>query len=138
GRSFLAVTCLLSIPIFVFTAMLFVLFPRVGLSLLLMNRGHSPRMIGFSPRVDLGEVGVLRSDPPLAMRIEIPDMPEPPPPRITLHLRGTALDSYDGRAWSQSETFKRPADTDGGLIAIESYPDRAVDRLMRVELEPID
>ncbi len=72
GRSFLAVTCLLSIPIFVFTALLFVLFPRVGLSLLLMNRAHAGRMIGFSGRVDLGEVGVLRSDPALAMRIEIP------------------------------------------------------------------
>jgi protein-glutamine gamma-glutamyltransferase len=138
GRSFLAVTCLLSIPIFVFTGLLFVLFPRVGLSLLLMNRGHSPRMIGFSPRVDLGEVGVLRSDPALAMRIEIPELPDPPPARITLHLRGTALDGYDGRAWSQTESFKRPAESDSGDIAIENFPNKGSDRLMRIELEPID
>ena len=138
GRSFLAVTCLLSIPIFAFTALLFVLFPRVGLSLLLMNRGHAGRMIGFSGRVDLGEVGVLRSDPTLTMRIEIPSLPDPPPPRLTLHLRGTALDSYDGRAWSQSETWKRPSETDAGLIPIERYPDTAVDKVMRADLEPID
>jgi len=138
GRSFLAVTCLLSIPIFVFTAALFVAFPRVGLSLLLLNRGHADRMVGFSGRVDLGEVGLLRSDPALAMRVEIPNLPDPPPPRITLHLRGTALDSYDGRAWSQSETRKANAESDAGLVQIEKYPDPAMDAVMRIDLEPID
>ncbi len=137
GRSFLAVTCLISIPIFIFTALLFVLFPRVGLSLLLMNRPHTGRMIGFSPHVDLGEVGVLRSDPTLAMRVEIPDLPEPPPARWPLHLRGTALDAYDGRAWSQSESWKRPTEADGGVISL----DRAVspdDKVMHIDLEPIE
>ena len=138
GRSFLAVTCLLSIPIFAFTAVLFVIFPRVGLSLLLLNRGHTPRMIGFSGKVDLGVVGVLRSDPKLAMRVELPDLPNPPPPRVTLHLRGTALDAYDGRSWAQSETYKRPAEVDAGLIPIERYPDAAMDPVMRLDLEPID
>ena len=140
GRSFLAVTCLLSVPIFVFTALLFILFPRVGLSFLLMNRGHAGRMIGFSGRVDLGDVGVLRSDPTLAMRVEVPDLPDPPPPRLTLHMRGTALDAYDGRAWSQSETgLRRPADSDAGLIALaEHFPDAQVEKVMRVDLEPID
>ncbi|MFO0763156.1 MAG: transglutaminaseTgpA domain-containing protein [Byssovorax sp.] len=137
GRSFLAVTCLLSIPIFLFTALLFVLFPRVGLSLLLMNRGHAGRMIGFSGHVDLGEVGVLRSDPTLAMRVEMPDMTEPPPARVTLHLRGTALDSYDGRAWSQSLTLRHAAETDAGLIPIERYP-YPDEKVMRIDLEPID
>ncbi|WP_438040331.1 transglutaminaseTgpA domain-containing protein [Sorangium sp. So ce128] len=138
GRSFLAVTCLLSVPIFAFTALLFVIFPRVGLSLLLLNRGHTGRMIGFSGKVDLGAVGVLRSDPKLAMRVEIPELPEPPPPRLTMHLRGTALDAYDGRTWTQSEMFKRPAESDGGLVPIERYPDPAVDPVMRIDLEPID
>ncbi|WP_437528331.1 transglutaminaseTgpA domain-containing protein [Sorangium sp. So ce726] len=138
GRSFLAVTCLLSIPIFVFTALLFVIFPRVGLSLLLLNRGHTGRMIGFSGKVDLGAVGVLRSDPKLAMRVEIPELPEPPPPRLTMHLRGTALDAYDGRTWTQSETFKRPTESDAGLVPIERYPDPAVEPVMRIDLEPID
>jgi transglutaminase-like putative cysteine protease len=137
GKSFLAVTCLLSIPIFLFTAILFVLFPRVGLSLLLMNRAHAGRMIGFSGKVDLGEVGVLRTDPTLAMRVEIPDLPEPPPPRITLHMRGTALDSYDGRTWTQSESWKRPAEVDSGVLSIEQVV-APNDKVMRIDLEPID
>jgi transglutaminase-like putative cysteine protease len=137
GRSFLAVTCLLSIPIFLFTAVLFVLFPRVGLSLLLMNRPHAGRMIGFSGKVDLGEVGVLRNDPTLALRIELPGVVEPPPPRVTLHLRGTALDSYDGRAWTQSESWKRPAESDTGVISLQSVV-APEDKVMRIDLEPID
>ena len=40
GKGFLATTCLLSVPIFLFTAGLFVLFPRVGLSLLLLNHSQ--------------------------------------------------------------------------------------------------
>jgi transglutaminase-like putative cysteine protease len=138
GRSFLAVTCLLSIPIFLFTALLFVLFPRVGLSLLLMNRGHAGRMIGFSGHVDLGEVGVLRSDPTLAMRVELPDLADPPPPRVTLHLRGTALDGYDGRSWTQSQSLRHAAETDAGLIPIERYPFPSDEKVMRIDLEPID
>src|SRR4051794_38204193 len=91
GRGFLATTCLLSVPIFFFTAALFVAFPRVGLSLLLLNHPRSGRMVGFSDHVDLGEVGVLRSDPSIALRFYVADLPEPPPARITLRLRGTAF-----------------------------------------------
>lgn len=138
GKGFLAVTCLLSIPIFLFTALLFIAFPRVGLSILLVSRQTGGRMVGFSNRVDLGEVGVLRSDPTLAMRVEIPDLPDPPPTRLALHLRGTALDAYDGRTWSQSITMKRPAENDGGILPLERFPDPASDRVMRIELEPID
>ena len=102
GKPFLAFTCLLSVPIFVFTALLFVLFPRVGLSLLLLNHSRPERMIGFSDKVDLGGVGKLRSDPTIAMRVEYPDLPAKPPQRLALYLRGTAFDRYDGRSWSRT------------------------------------
>jgi protein-glutamine gamma-glutamyltransferase len=139
GRTFLGVTCLLSIPIVIFTALLFILFPRVGLSLLLLNRNHSGRYVGFSGRVDLGEVGVLRSDPTLAMRIEMPNLGEKPPERIPLHLRGTALDAYDGRTWTQSENWKRPADTEATILPLDDHwPDSKLDPIMKVDLEPID
>lgn len=139
GKTFLAVTCLLSIPILLFTAVLFVIFPRVGLSLLFFSRGHAGRMIGFSNRVDLGEVGVLRSDPTLAMRVEIPNLPEQPPVRLSLHLRGTALDAYDGRTWTQSDSGpKRPAEVELGIIPFENNPDTGLDPVMRIDLEPID
>ena len=139
GRTFLGVTCLLSIPIVIFTAMLFILFPRVGLSLLLLNRSHSGRFVGFSGRVDLGEVGVLRSDPTLAMRIEMPDMGDKPPERIPLHLRGTALDAYDGRTWTQSENWKRAAETEAMIIPLDDrWPDSKLDPIMKIDLESFE
>jgi len=138
GKGFLVATCLLSIPIFLFTALLFVAFPRVGLSFLLLNRNLATRQIGFSPRVDLGEVGVLRDNPALAMRVEIPGTPDSPPERIALHLRGTALDHYDGRAWSQSLTTRRPSEPEAAVVAIDHPVDLGADPVMRIDLEPID
>ncbi len=139
GRTFLGVTCLLSIPIVIFTALLFILFPRVGLSLLLLTRHPSGRYVGFSPRVDLGEVGVLRSDPTLALRIEMPNMGDKPPERIPLHLRGTALDAYDGRTWTQSENFKRQAEMEAAITPLDDrWPDSKLDPIMKIDLESID
>ncbi|MBX3204557.1 MAG: DUF3488 domain-containing protein [Labilithrix sp.] len=139
GRGFLATTCLLSVPIFLFTAALFILFPRVGLSLLLLNHRNGDRMIGFSDRVDLGEVGAIRDVPALALRFDVEDLPEPRPAKLTLRLRGTAFDKYEGRRWvrTQSKTYA------GGLksndmLPIARKPDTARDRKITIELEPIE
>ena len=138
GRSFLGATCLLSVPIFLFTAALFVLFPRVGLSLLLLNHPRSGRMVGFSDHVDLGEHGALRSDPSIALRFEVSDLPEPPQPRLTLRLRGTAFDSYDGRAWKRTLVERQPAFHGSDVYPLYRYPDPARDRKVTIDLEPID
>jgi transglutaminase-like putative cysteine protease len=138
GRPFLLITCLLSIPIFLFTATLFVLFPRVGLSLMLLRQQSPERMIGFSDRVDLGGVGKLRSDPTLAMRVEYPNLPPDPPARLALYLRGTAFDRYDGRSWSRTHSYRRAAEAQGPVVPIYRYPNPAVDRSLAIDLEPID
>jgi protein-glutamine gamma-glutamyltransferase len=138
GRTFLGVTCLLALPILLFTTTLFLVFPRVGLSLLLLRREHGGRMVGFSDRVDLGGVGTLRDDPTIALRVDVTDLPEPPPERVTLYLRGTAFDAYDGRAWSRTEARRDEARRETGQIVIERRGDPARDRLLRMDLEPID
>jgi transglutaminase-like putative cysteine protease len=138
GRQFLASTCLLSLPIFIFTAALFVLFPRVGLSLLLLNHPRPGRMVGFSDHVDLGQVGVLRSDPSIALRFSPDDLPDPAPPRMTLRLRGTAFDSYDGRAWKRTLLDHQSASRSADLYPIYRYPDVLHDHRITFDLEPID
>jgi transglutaminase-like putative cysteine protease len=139
GRGFLATTCLLSVPIFLFTAALFIVFPRVGLSLLLLNHRNGDRMIGFSDKVDLGEVGAIRDVPALALRFDLEDLPEPRPPKLTLRLRGTAFDEYDGRRWkrTQSKTFVGGAKSTE-VLPIARNPDLQRDRRVTIELEPID
>jgi transglutaminase-like putative cysteine protease len=141
GRTFLLSTCLLSVPIFLFTAALFVLFPRVGLSLLLLNHPHSGRMVGFSDHVDLGDVGVLRSDPSIALRFEVSDMPHPAPPRMTLRLRGTAFDTYDGKAWGRTTKGTVPAEhlrDSADTYPLPRAPDPIRERRISFDLEPID
>jgi transglutaminase-like putative cysteine protease len=137
-RTFLFATCLLSIPIFCFTALLFIAFPRVGLSILLLSKPRAGRMVGFSEHVDLGEVGTLRADPTIALRVEIPDLPSPPPARLALHLRGAAFDTYDGRSWSRGSSQRELVGRDGGTVWIRRAPDPLRDRTWHIELEPID
>ena len=138
GRGFLATTCLLSVPIFIFTAALFVMFPRVGLSLLLLNHPQKGRMVGFSDHVDLGEVGVLRNNPDIALRFEVQDLPEPPPARLTLRLRGTALDHYDGRRWERTQKNAIHGSFDNGETLAVVRRASPSDRRITVDLEPID
>lgn len=139
GRSFLIFTCLMSVPIFVFTAVLFVLFPRVGLSVLFLNHSRPERMVGFSDKVDLGGVGKLRTDPTIVLRVEVPDLPDQPPPRLALYLKGSAFDTYDGRSWARSGLGeRRPVERRGKSVRLVRFPDRARDRILRIDLEPID
>jgi protein-glutamine gamma-glutamyltransferase len=138
GRQFLTATCFLSIPIFLFTATLFVLFPRVGLSLMLLNSRHPGRMIGLSDHVDLGQVGTLRNDPAIALRFTLDNLGETPPARMTIRLRGTAFDSYDGRAWKRTLLEHKPTYHNADLYPLARYPDLVHDRKVMFDLEPID
>lgn len=138
GKQFIAVTCLLSVPILLFTVGLFVVFPRVGLSLLLLNRPKGGRMIGFSGKVDLGQIGTLRADETIALRVTYPDLGDDPPARKVMHLRGTALDHYDGRSWTQSGRATRVIASGGELIAIAETPKPGDHREMKIQLDPIE
>jgi transglutaminase-like putative cysteine protease len=136
SRGFLLVTCSLSIPVFLFTALLFLLFPRVGLSLLLLNHSRSSRMIGFSTRVDLGSVGKLRSDPTIAMRVHLTEANGAPASRLALYLRGTSFDHYDGSAWTRTRPLHQTLQQDGNFVWIGGGPRGAL--AMTVDLEPIN
>ncbi|MET0794037.1 MAG: transglutaminaseTgpA domain-containing protein [Polyangiaceae bacterium] len=138
GRSFLVFTCLLSVPIFLFTLGLFVAFPRVGLSLLLLSHPKAERMVGFTEHVDLGGVGRLRSDPTIVMRVDVPNLPKEPPPRVALYLRGAAFDSYRGKSWSRSLGGALRADQHGRQVQLLRFPDPLRDRTMHIDLEPIE
>jgi protein-glutamine gamma-glutamyltransferase len=137
SRRFLFVTCSLSIPVFLFTALLFLLFPRVGLSLLLLNHSRSARMIGFSTRVDLGGIGKLRSDPTIAMRVHLAKPTESPAARLALYLRGTSFDHYDGRSWTRTEPAHELAPQFNNHVWFSGRP-LALEAAMTIDLEPIN
>jgi len=140
GPGFLTLTCLLSLPILVFTALLFILFPRVGLSLLLFNNQRALRTTGFSDTVDLGGVGTIRSDPAIVIRFRPPaGTDDPPPPKLVLRLRGTAFDEYRGAGqWTRTSSERSPLARVGGDINIVRFPETQKDGVLKIELEPLD
>lgn len=137
GRGFLAFTCVLSVPVFLFTAFLFVLFPRVGFTWLTVPAIEPRRMVGFSDQVDLGGVGTIRTDPTLVMRVRPHDLPEEPPARRNLYLRGALFDSYDGRTWARHAGAAEVLQQFGDLTILRRHPRRGSDRVMGIELESI-
>ncbi|HEY1959800.1 MAG TPA: transglutaminaseTgpA domain-containing protein [Polyangiaceae bacterium] len=140
GRGFLVSTCLISVPIFVFTALLFLLFPRVGLSLLLLHQPHPGRMVGFTDHVKIDEVGLIRSNPQMALRFELDKPPDPAPSRMILRLRGTAFDSTDGVNWTRTLTDR--SDFGSDRIGDAKYRLRRMphpgDKKITFDVEPID
>lgn len=139
GPGFLALTCLLSLPIIVFTALLFIMFPRVGLQMLLLQSNKSGRLIGFSDRIDLQQVGKLREDPTVVLRFRPAHVDGPLEPKKILRLRGSALDEYQGGGqWSRSTSERIPLTRFGSEITLIRPADPAKDSLLKIELEPFD
>jgi protein-glutamine gamma-glutamyltransferase len=139
GPGFLALTCLLSLPIIVFTALLFIMFPRVGLQMLLLQSNKSGRLIGFSDRIDLQQVGKLREDPTVVLRFRPANVDGPLDTKKILRLRGSALDEYQGGGqWSRSTTERVPMQRFGSDITLVRPGDPSKDTLLRIELEPFD
>lgn len=100
---FLWVTALLALPIFLMSGLLFIFFPRVGLGFLAGGTRQRITVAGFSDTVQLGDMGVVREDQTVVMRVEMEPLRSPPPPRLGVHWRGAAYDHYDGRRWTRSE-----------------------------------
>lgn len=99
GR-FLLGTALLSLGVFLGAALLFLALPRVGFGFL-GNRRAGLSMAGFSDGVKLGGHGVIKRDPTVVMRVELParwgDRDA-----AAIHWRGVAFDRYARGNWSRS------------------------------------
>src|SRR5215204_3355363 len=93
---FVAVALL--ILIFVLALPLFLIAPRSGAAALTRSSGGLSTFIGFSENVTLGQIGSLKRDDGLVMRVRIED---PQTPRA-LRWRGIALDEFTGKGWKKS------------------------------------
>ena len=89
--------------IFVFALPLFLVAPRSGGAALMRNNGGLSRFIGFSEDVKLGEIGSLKQDDQLVMRVRIEEGQTP----RDLRWRGVALDEFTGRGWKKSGEARR-------------------------------
>ncbi|HJU93833.1 MAG TPA: DUF3488 and transglutaminase-like domain-containing protein, partial [Pyrinomonadaceae bacterium] len=122
--------------IFALALPLFLIAPRSGAAALTRSGGGLSNFIGFSENVTLGQIGTLKQDDGLVMRVRVVDQT----PR-ELRWRGVALDEFTGKAWKKSVQARQTElanDRGGGLFQFGTA--RSVDRLTRQTffLEPLE
>lgn len=134
---FAATTTLLTLGALVVTLAIFFVVPRVGRGFLQRAAPNPVKLTGFADSVRLGEVGDIKTDPTVVMRVRAP-APEALGEPIRF-WRGSAFDRYDGVAWSRSVVDKRQvvAGADG-RIDLGGEPPRGQVIEQTILLEPID
>ena len=92
------VAVVLLIFIFGMALPLFLAAPRSGAAALTRSGGGVPNFIGFSENVTLGQIGTLKQDNGVVMRVRVEETGTP----RNLRWRGVALDEFTGRSWKKS------------------------------------
>jgi transglutaminase-like putative cysteine protease len=116
---------------------LFVTLPRLRSSVI-TGSGASPLLAsaGFSQRVELGDLGRIRQDPTLALRVETLEGRAPAP--AAAYYRGLAFDHFDGRSWSILPPHRSPvAGSAESGVSFGRERDR-VNLVQRIVREPVD
>jgi hypothetical protein len=116
---------------------LFLALPRLRSSVI-TGSSVAPLLAGagFSQRVELGDLGRIRQDPTLALRVET--LEGKPPPAGQAYFRGLAFDSFDGRSWSIVPPHRTlVAGSAEGGVSFGRERDR-VNLVQRIVREPVD
>jgi protein-glutamine gamma-glutamyltransferase len=86
---------------FIMTAVIFITFPRMGLGFISLNTS-SPSITGFSDIVTLGDVGKIKQNSSVVMRVEYTRNGQPYRPKSRILWRGVVLDHYNGKTWNST------------------------------------
>ncbi len=117
---------------------LFVSLPRLRSSVVRgSSLGAALAAAGFSDRVELGEIGRIRQDNTIMLRVETLVGPEPSP--TTGYWRGVAFDYFDGRSWSITPSLRHtvPGTVEIGLQFGRS-DEPAPSLVQRIVREPVE
>jgi transglutaminase-like putative cysteine protease len=100
--------------IFVLALPLFLIAPRSGAAALTRSGSSLSNFIGFSENVTLGQIGTLKRDDGVVMRVRVEDSPG----QRELRWRGVALDEFTGIGWKKSTQARQLATVNerGGLF----------------------
>ncbi|HIF93874.1 MAG TPA: DUF3488 domain-containing protein [Myxococcales bacterium] len=105
---------------------IFVLFPRLKTNMLRGGSRPGMALSGFSDRLTLGDIGKIRMDHSVVLRVEGLEGRLPAPGRA--YWRGLAFDEFDGKTWSISTServAKRRRLSGVGRFGIELRPERS-------------
>ncbi|MBV9625562.1 MAG: DUF3488 domain-containing protein [Acidobacteria bacterium] len=91
---------LLLVLIFIGAALIFFLLPRISAGYMGAYSAANDLTTGFSDRVELGRIGQIQQSKAVVMHVQIEGAT--PPGFFGLKLRGIALNSFDGRTWTNT------------------------------------
>lgn len=137
GTSFLAVSGAASVAIFLIAGLVFLLLPRVGVSLELPLRRKGLFLTGFAEQIRLGSHGLLRDNPKVVMRVELGAEQRQP----GLRFRGVAFDRYERGQWTRTRLHpeRSPVQSQGRYL-LEPDAGAGLRDAMRADiyLEPLE
>jgi hypothetical protein len=134
GTPFFLGTIALTASSILITLMLFFLIPRMAVGFFEAKTLNTIKVTGFSDRIDLGDIGPVKQDPTVVMRVEIPEIPKSLP---ILYFRGATLDRYDGTGWNKTIKKIVPAKKiRDGLFVVGDWERGLVEQ--KILLEPLD
>ncbi|MDP2683415.1 MAG: DUF3488 and transglutaminase-like domain-containing protein [Deltaproteobacteria bacterium] len=124
----------------IITLSLFFIIPRMEVGFFSRQTADVLKVSGFSEKVDLGELGPIKLDPAIVMRVELPDYKAYAAPR--LYFRGVSFDTYNGAQWQQTikETAPLRRGQDGVWRAVSGEWSRIGTNILTqiILLEPIE
>jgi transglutaminase-like putative cysteine protease len=132
----------LALATFSLTLVIFFTIPRVSAGFYHKGFGENIRTSGFSEMVNLGEIGPIKRDPSVVMRVELSDGISHETGRF--YMRGVAFDQYDGRTWTNRLNYRQSMSEDAnGTFVLRRNRAPAPSRLgepirQNVLLEPLD
>ena len=116
----------------------FLIAPRTASSALRRGGDGVSGFVGFSDSVTLGQIGQLKNNDEIFMRVRIDEFGSVPPAR--LRWRGVALDSFAGKAWKKSAVAEGLAkkESESGLFQIGTTASLAHLTTQTFFMEPVD
>ena len=113
----------------------FFMLPRVGGAGLGGSSGGLSSITGFSDTVRLGGSGTIQQNDEVVMRVRIENQTP-----NSIHWRGVALDTFDGRSWSKTKPLIKEPRTrnDRDLIQVDLAKRQEGLTLQTVYVEPMD
>jgi hypothetical protein len=128
----------LLVLIFMLALPLFLIAPRASSASFTRGGAGLTNLIGFSESVTLGEIGTLKQNNDVVMRVRLEDAS--PTGLHELKWRGVALDEFTGRGWKKSLEARRSAQIGNERGFYQLGTTEALHRLttQTIFLEPID
>ncbi len=114
-----------------FTTILFVVTPRIGLGQVLRSFRRVEGITGFSDTISLREVTGVKADRRVAARIEFPGSPAGISPS-GLYLRGATYSMFDGKTWMRPKRYGQRLARSGFYYVAAQPP--SGDRLSEAEI----